>query len=152
MSADDQSTGQTAQFPTVKGTIALLERREIEYEELKDERKEPLLDFFMRLRTADTLGPMGPGLFCVKLFKTLGGNPAAVVGIINDLYARQVEFVQSERIQFVMWLADQELKLDATIFDYICCRLPAPLMAHFRAGSKAMVKDVTADNRQSKSA
>lgn len=152
MNADDQSTGHTAQFPTVKGTLGVLERREIEYEDLSGDRKEPLLDFLMQLRIAETLGPLGPGIFCVKLFRTMGGNASAVVGIINDLYARGVEFIQSERVQFVMWLAEQEAALDATTFDYICRRLPAPLMAHFRAGSRAMVRDATADGRQSKSA
>ena len=77
MSADDQSTGQTAQFPTVKRTIIVLERKEIEYEELPSDQKEPLLDFMMKLRTAESLGPLAPVL-----------HPALVEGGVEHQHHR----------------------------------------------------------------
>jgi hypothetical protein len=138
----------TSSFPTVRGTIAVLERQEIEYEDLKTERREPLLDFMIKLKQSDSLGP---SMFCVKLFKTLGGNPAAVAGIINDLYARGVELSREERVQFLLWFIEQETKLDEVTFDYIFRRLPKSLTQKYARGGLRAVRDLLPDQDGSES-
>lgn len=129
----------TSNYPTVRGTIGVLERQEIEYEDLNTDRREPLLDFLMKLRLANALGP---SLFCVKLFKTLGGNAGAVAGIINDLYARGVAFTREERVAFVFWFTELETELDAVAFDYVFRRLPVPLTERYKRGGLNVVRDL----------
>lgn len=153
MTYEDEADGgsqrsfDTGRYPTVRGTLEALRKQEIEYEDLKDERKEPFLEFFMRLREAD--------VFSAKLYHNeLRANPAAVVGIINDLYARGVEFEKAERLQFIMWLTEQQAKMDVTTFNFIFRRLPATLTEKFLNGADRMIRDAKrgSSGREGKSA
>jgi hypothetical protein len=96
----------------------------------------------IKLKQSDSLGP---SMFCVKLFKTLGGNAAAVAGIINDLYARGIELSREERVQFLLWFIEQETKLDEVTFDYIFRRLPKSLTQKYARGGLRAVRDLLPD-------
>ena len=155
----DEDTGQrtfdTTRFPTVRGTLEALRKGVIEYEDLKDERKDPLLEFLIGSHVS-----MGPAPVCRLLFEDLASNPGAVAGIICDLYMRATpdgkpfEFVQHQRLKFLLWATEQKAKLDVTTFDYIFRQLPASLTERFDNGTGRMVRDAKrgTSGREGKSA